>query len=111
MCTGVLSEYTGPEDEYDADEGWGVSRAAGSVNLRREVGQSRLGRRGVGGKVRGGRAWKKEEDANDDDQKGGLGHNRGWMRAVVDMYMAGECDGVLRSTATSIYFILFFFPS
>jgi hypothetical protein len=34
-----------------------------------------------------------EEEGEVDDERGGAGHNRGWMRAVVDMYMASLADG------------------
>ena len=41
------------------------------------------------------------DDDDDDDQKGGVGHNRGWMRAVVDMYMASLADGDVQLPGSS----------
>jgi hypothetical protein len=103
VCTGALA---GMEEEDDDGSHLLASRADALIPQPRGA---KLGRRGG---RRGGRGHvddrvaeeegaKKKEAEEDDGQKGGLGHNRGWMRAVVDMYMASLADGDVQLPGSS----------
>ena len=74
VCTGVVDV---PKDEeanvWEHTTGKLQSKASAAMNER---------------------GYTTGKQLEEEDQKGGLGYNRGWMRAVVDMYMVGfKIDG------------------
>jgi hypothetical protein len=109
VCTGTeLSDI--PEDGDEGGAGDGDRDVSGRLARRkmpRKAGMGRWkvlvegedeegeqkGQENAGiGRVKGV-GEEDEEEGEVDDERGGAGHNRGWMRAVVDMYMASLADG------------------
>ena len=115
VCTGTTPAGD-EEDEYGGGGGGAAAAAAveesGRADVfvaprrwRRRQKHQAGGRRGGGGgddePVDEANPGDGDDDDDDDDQKGGVGHNRGWMRAVVDMYVASLADGDVQLPGSS----------